>query len=533
MFQLKKRVLMVYLLIFSMIPNSFSQTQKNDEFYFNPVYAGNNVTITTAQSSFGYIDSALTKAIESVNKKGGGIITIKTGDYKVKETAFLLSNVHIQFEPNVHFYMGDAGFVFHATSTITDNPIENFSIVGIGRDKSNEQGKDERFTTHFTYDNKIINNKKKNKKNVFLKLGYTTNFKIANINIIDGYTDTSSIVLAGEVDFIDIIAEQKLLANQSKSKKAKNRKSKKVKYGRSNLIREVYGVPSKGIIENIHNENGSYGYGLIQMQAGNNIIYRDLTGNGGATLRLESGLNVNQLFRPVGTPPIYTINGLGLPLTTDSQPKIDNVYGHNIHCVNGHAAFTMSPHTVKQGKVFLSKIRSKSCEAGGEIGKGFINNFAREEKAGIPVSTFGIEKGSYSHESTITDLVAEFGQNSQVKSKNFRYIPCDLRIDRGVKEPNVGLSTELSLDFESRRGPSLFPLHYSAFEQAIGDGGYRVNIDEKSIKSIGFGNDVKNISIHNPFSTCENVSDFSTEIRSGKKKGKDKKPRKRHHINNK
>jgi hypothetical protein len=525
MFQLKKRVLMVCLLIFSIVPNSFSQIQKSDEFYFNPVYAGNDVLITTAQSSSGYIDSALTKAIESVNKKGGGIITIKTGDYKVKETAFLLSNVHIQFEPNVHFYMDDAGLIFHATSAVAGKPIENFSLVGLGQNKSERKGKDERFTVHFTYGN--AKNKKKNKKNAFLKLGYTTNFKVANINIIDSFTDLSSILLSGEVDFIDIVAEQKLLANQSKSKKAKKRKSEKVKYGRTNLIREVYGVPSKGIIENSHNENGSYGYGLIQMQAGNNIVYRDLTGSGGATLRLESGLNVNQLFRPVGSAPIYTFDGVGLPLTIDNQPKIDNVYGHNIHCVNGHAAFTMSPHTVKQGKVFLSKIRSKSCEAGGEVSKGFINNFKREEKAGIPVSTFGIEKGSYSNKSTITDLVAEFGQNSQIKSKNFRYIPCALRIDRGVKEPNVGLSTELSLDFESRRGPSLFPLHYGAFERAKGDGGYHVNIDKKSIKSIGFGDKVEDISIENPFAVCENVSDFSTEIRAGKSKNKGKKAKKK------
>lgn len=517
---IKKRLLIILLLTFSAIPNCFSQTPNEDKFYFNPIYNGNDLSISPADITQGYIDKALVNAINSVHKKGGGIVTIKTGDYKVKETAFLLSNVHIHIEPNVHFYMDDAGLVFHATSTTTNKPIENFSIVGLGRDKSNEQGKDERFTTHFLFNN--AKHKKKNKKNVFLKLGYTTNFKIANINIIDGFTDTSSIVLAGEVDFIDIIAEQKSLATQSKSKKAKNGKTKKVKYGRTNLIRKVYGVSSKGIIENIHNENGSYGYGLIQMQAGNNIVYRDLTGSGGATLRLESGLNVNQLFRSVGTPPIYTIEGLGLPLTVDNQPKIDNVYGHNIHCVNGHAAFTMSPHTVKQGKVFLSKIRSKSCEAGGEIGKGFINNFAREEKAGIPVSSFGIEKGSYSSESTITDLVAEFGQFSQVKSKNFKYIPCDLRTDRGVKEPDVGLSTELSLDFESRRGPSLFPLHYDAFTNAIGDGGYRVNIDEKSIKSIGFGDKVDNISTHNPFTTCENVSNFSTKISAGKNKNKNK-----------
>ncbi len=63
-------------------------------------------------------------------------------------------------------------------------------------------------------------------------------------------------------------------------------------------------------------------------------------------------------------------------------------------------------HTrVKQGSVFLSKIRTKSCEAGGEVSKGFINNFSREEKAGLEVSKFGIGKGSFASNSTIIDVV--------------------------------------------------------------------------------------------------------------------------------
>ena len=491
MHHLNKQLLCVFLFTISMVFNSFGQTQKADAFYFNPVYGNQTITITPNQSSDGFIDEKLSEAIDKASKKGGGIITIKNGNYKFKEGVTIKSNVHIHVESGVNFYMNDEGVLFTAESKITGKPVTNFSIIGLDK---------EPFTIHFKYGN----TSNYVKKNSFLKLGYTSNFKISNVKILDAFTKISSIVLAANTSSVDILTK----------KNSKN--------GRTNLIQQVFGVPSKGIIEKVHNENGSYGYGVVQMQAGNNIVYRDLSGVGGVSLRWESGLNVNQLFRPIGSAPIYHINGIELPLTIDKQPKINQVYGTNISCNNGHAAFTMSPHTVKQGSVFLSKIRTESCEAAGEVSKGFINNFKREEKAGLAVSKFQIGKGSYASNSTITDVVAVFGQYAQIKSKNFKYIPCELRVDRGTNSKNVGLSTENGLDFESRVGPSLFPFHYTAAALEVGDGGYRVQIDTATVVAHGFGSNVDTISIKGDF-TCEKTADFTTEIRGAKKeKGNNK-----------
>ena len=110
-----------------------------------------------------------------------------------------------------------------------------------------------------------------------------------------------------------------------------------------------------------------------------------------------------------------------------------------------------------------------------------------------------------------------FGQYSQVKSKNFRYIPCELRVDRGTHQANIGLSTENGLDFESRVGPSLFPFHYTAAAVDIGDGGYRVNMDESTIIGHGFGSNVETISINNNFNDCGKVPNFSTVIGGGRR----------------
>lgn len=474
-----------------------AKSPHQDSFYFKPDYAGHNVSISASKS---YIDEALAKAIDSVHQRGGGIITIKSGDYKVKKGVNLKSNVHIHVEPEVNFYMDEPGVIFTATSLEKGKPIENFSIIGQGNSMN-------RFTVHFKYGNTA----EKRKRNGLIKIGYASNFKLSNINIIDAYTDLASIVVTSEIKMLDV-----------KAPKAKKQNR------RSSLISEVVGVPSRGIIEKLHNENGSYGFGLIQMQAGNNIVYRDLSGSGGVTLRLESGVNINQLFRPVGSPPVYEIDGFELPLTIDQQPKVDQVFANNLFCEDGHAAFTMSPHTIKQGAVYISKVRSNSCEAAGEVSKGFINNFAREEQAGLAVERFKIEKGDFSEDSVVLDVHAIFGQNSQVKSKNFKYIPCELRVDRGAVAENVGLDTKDSLDFESRRGPSLFPLHYSAASQAKGDGGYKIKLAENTISGSGFLQQVSAISIHDDMGECAKSDKFTTVIGASNKKGNKKNKKKSH-----
>ncbi len=500
-----KKFSIFFLLIVAF--NSFGQTQKADEFYFSPIYGNHNVTITSSNEKF--IDTKLTSAIDEVHNKGGGIITIKNGNYNFKKGVLLKSNVHIHVEPSVNFYMDNDGDIFTAGSKTTGRPISNFSIIGLHSDTGKQ------FTVHFKYGNTETSNPKKG----FIRIGYATNFKLSNIKIIDAYTKGASVVLSGEFSTVNVFAGPEI---EKTKKNGKKKIKKNKKNSRSSLITEVFGVPSKGIIEKMHNENGAYGYGLVQMQAGNNIVYRDLSGTGGVTLRLESGLNIAQLFRPVGSEPIYTVDGVGLPLTIDKQPKINQVYGTNIYCENGHGGFMMSPHTIKQGSVFLSKIRTKSCEAGGGISGGFINNFKREENAGLEVSKFGIVPGSFASNSVVSDVIADFGQYAQVKSKNFRYIPCDLRVDRGKYEKNVGLSITKGLDFESHRGPSLFPLHYASAAKKIGEGGYRINLDESTIIGNGFGKDIKKISLKESFA-CDESSDFSTVIGGKKNKKKTKK----------
>jgi len=489
-----KKIFLAFLLL-TTICNA--QNPEDDIFYFNPIYGTATVNIQETDVDFSsqeVINTVFQDAINMVESSGGGIITIKAGTYYANENIFLKSNVHIKVEAGVTFLLNPPGTLFMAQSE-TNTPISNFSVIGLGEDNRATGGTDDRFI--IKYNTTILGtnaNGNTAPKLASFRLGNVLNFKLANITIEDTFSEPSSIALSAEFEYV------KVFPSEVKSK----------------LITNVYGSPKKGIIENIHNEDGSYGYGLVQMQAGEDILFRNLSGTGGVTLRFESGLNITQLFRPIGSTPVHTVGGIGLPLTIDNQPKINNAFGRNISCKNGHAAFTISPHTIDQGVVNIKNVKSISCEAAGEIGEGFINNFSREIDAGLNVNAFGITAGSYSSASLVKTVQATFGQFAQIKSKNLRFIPCDLRIDRGTNAPNVGLSVGLGPDFESQIGPSLFPIEYSAFEADPSHGGYVINFDFSTVTSIGFGNNIPSDGVvfgcYNDFETCNTIGTFSTPI---------------------
>lgn len=481
---------LILLLLFS--TNCLGQVQETDSFYFNP-NEGKEITEikeTDVNYSRGEaINNFIQKKINTLTKSGG-VLKIKSGTYKIKEGIVFKSNVHIKVEAGVIFELDGTGTIFSA-QTGSKKPLTNFSLQGLGTDNRLSGGTDDRFVIKFKYGNKSA----KTKKNALIRIGNATNFKLSNFIIIDQYTQPSSIVLSPEFSTVSIFPKTKGDKTAARSK----------------LINKIYGSPNKGIIENIDNFNGAFGYGLVQMQAGKNIIYRNLEGTGGIIVRLESGLNIIQLFRPIGSAPIYKREGIDLPLTIDNQPKIDLVYLDNISCKDGHSAFSMSPHTIKQGRVFIKNIRVESCQDAGYVDNGFINNFKREKEAGLDVTAFGITPGSFSGESKVKNVTAIFGQNAQIKSKNFAYIPCELRIDKGADptDSEKGLAVDISLDFESYRGPSLHSIKNSS----------TTGISIRNVKAIGFPSSIPSDGIVTPnfknnFTDCESIGKFSKNIKS-------------------
>ncbi|MDO7173160.1 T9SS type A sorting domain-containing protein [Mariniflexile sp. AS56] len=376
--KLKLHFFMLQMLLSTSV--SFSQTLPADITFFNPTMGSGTQTISPSAGT-GDDTQIFIDAIDALTTSGG-IITVQAGTYRILEVP-LKSNVHMEVDAGAIFIpfnpiQGVNNAMFNADANAG---IDNFSIVGIG-------GK---FNVDLSELASILRIRVINFK-------YCSNFKIANFHITDSYTEFSSLAFGSN-------------------------------YKTSNgVINMVRGVPQGGIIENLTMDNGHYGYGLVQLQAGKNILFRDLTCVGGVALRLETGFDLIQ----------YTAGAIFEAI------KLSNIYGRNIECTNGQSALQLSPHTLDQGFFDIRDITGTSCEAAVVWSAGFTT----DEQA-----IDGLTPGSFDSASIVRNVTANFGQDAQLHpSKRLRYIPCQLRVERSN---GVGISTTLNTDGESRTGPAI------------------------------------------------------------------------------
>jgi len=183
-------------------------------------------------------------------------------------------------------------------------------------------------------------------------------------------------------------------------------------------------IPTDGVVKNIQSTNNHVGYGITQMRAGKNILFRNLDGDGGITLRLESGFAF----------------GISSAIAT-----IDNIVGREITVRNGDAAVVLSPHRVNQGVVDVRGIRSFNSTYAVQIAAGFLDNKGDVDNVGI-----------FSENSVIADIeVVAGGDSAQVKSKDFKLYPCSAQTTLNATEHNQP-------DGESTVGPSLAVVRHGA-----------------------------------------------------------------------
>ncbi|MDO7136013.1 T9SS type A sorting domain-containing protein [Algibacter lectus] len=373
-----KYAILIFFILGLVLPIQ-SQTPPDNSFY-NPSIGAGTQTISpslgTGDDSQMFID-----AINALSASGG-TITVQAGTYKILEVP-LKSNVHIEVNSGVTIMpynpiQGVNNAIFNADN---NTGVTNFSIIGTG-------GK-------FNFD---LTGLASTLRVRVINFKYCSNFKIANFHITDSYTEFSSLAFG-------------------------------TNYTTSNsVINSVRGVPQNGIIENGSMVNGHYGYGLVQTQAGKNILFRDLSCVGGVALRLETGFNLIQ----------YTPEALFEDL------KLDNIYGRNLECTNGQSALQLSPHTLDQGFFDMRNITATSCEGGVVWSAGFATDDQEAD---------GLTPGSFNSASIVRNVTANFGQDAQLHpSKRLRYIPCQLRVKRSN---GIGISTTLNIDGESRNGPAI------------------------------------------------------------------------------
>ena len=368
------------LLLFT---NVYSQTLPLDNTFFNPTIGANTQTISESAGT-GDDSQIFQNAINTVNTAGGGKVIVNAGAYRVLEVD-LLSNVHIEVNSGVTFLPFNPSATVNNALFVADKNIgiDNFSVIGIGG--------------NFLVDLSSIATSIRMR---VISFKYCSNFKVANFAITDNYTEFSSLAFG---------------SNYSTTSTASGTR-----------INNIRGIPNGGIIENIAMTNGHYGYGLVQVQGGKNLLFRGLSSIGGAALRLETGFNLLQYTE------LYNFNDI----------KLENIWARNIACTNGQSALQLSPHTLNQGYFNAENITATSCEMAVVWAAGFATNTQE---------TDGLTPGSFDETSKIRNVTATFGQNAQMRDSRLRYIPCQLRVERSG---GIGVATTLNIDGESRTAPS-------------------------------------------------------------------------------
>ncbi|WP_111979588.1 glycosyl hydrolase family 28-related protein [Algibacillus agarilyticus] len=250
-------------------------------------------------------DSALLQqAIDEISAKPkGGKLFIPSGKYYLLNVQ-MRSNVHIEIASGATIFPtwngdGRNHRIFEVGTGSTK--VENFSLTG----------RNNGFTVDFRQSNDV--------NLAVFNLGDVDNFKISNFKIEDNKTIFAS-----------------LLVNA-------------IQRG-NNLY-----WPHNGIIEKIDQRNALFGYGVIQTYGGDNILFRDLKGEGGITLRMETDTLIMKELQ---------------------QGGIRDIYAENISCTNGLAAVMFGPHFMENGSVEVNGVQSNGCGFAVRVDKGFVELFS-------------------------------------------------------------------------------------------------------------------------------------------------------------
>lgn len=294
----------------------------------------------------------LNEKITEVSNNGGGIIKITKGIYCFTRI-FLRSNIHLKIDADVTIKPDLEGWQSGKNLAMflvgEDFYVENVAITNT--DEDNEDS-----STWFKAEIPVGDYGGVR----FVEFGNTKNFKFSGMSLTDTYSRFSNIVLnLPSSENVDEISEQ-------------------------------------GVVKNVVMTGMHVGYGVVQMQSGKSVLYKNLDGEGGVTLRVETGAAATNKVNKI---------------------TVDDVVGRNITSRFGDAAFNMSPHRVNQGRVDIEGVVSINSTHAVQTAAGFIG-----DKVGLINN-----KGTFDSRSFIGDITVTGGDGAQIKGKDFKYFDCDDR----------------------------------------------------------------------------------------------------------
>ncbi|GAA3614965.1 T9SS type A sorting domain-containing protein [Flavivirga amylovorans] len=339
--------------------NTFAQIDNEANFYTpiaNANYNRDLVADYGADNNFATDDSTvLQSAIDDINANGGGILTIPAGNYSISEIN-LKSNVHLDMDDDAvirpSLRSNQSNYAIFNLGDITA-PIQNISITSSSGN---------RFRVDLTQNN--------NPNVIVVKCRKVTNFLISSFNVDDSLTKFSAVTFGGD------------------------------------FFSSVYTYPENGIVKDIDIQNAQYGYGVVQTQSAENVLFKNLSATGGATLRFETGATG-----------LNDLQGDNLPPGETKVGGLDNMVGRNISCTNGNSAVMLSPHAVHNGSVDVEGVTSVSSGFAVRVEGGFI--------ASKYDQTINLTDGTFDYV-RIKDVTATYGNTAELKSKHFKFYPPEI-----------------------------------------------------------------------------------------------------------
>jgi hypothetical protein len=362
-------------------------TDNEDRFYVNmipntEVEVQLNGNCSTADSQL------LNQEIASLSSAGGGVIRIRKGTYCFKDV-LLRSNIHLKIDSDVTIQpdvsISSPGSNINMFLVGDDFYVENVAITNSDEDSTDP-------STWFKGNIPIGDNIGVR----FVEFGNVKNFKFSGLSLTDNYSRFSNIVL-------------NLPSSQN-----------------------INEISTNGIVKDIVMTGMHVGYGVVQMQTGKSVLYKNLDGQGGVTLRVETGAEATNQVNVI---------------------TVDDVVGRKLTSRFGDAAFNMSPHRVDQGRVDIEGVTAINSTHAVQIAAGFISN-----KPNLIDN-----KGTFDSRSYIGDITVTGGDGAQIKGKDFKYFDCADREELILKCKNP--------DNESTPGKSIGAVRDNAsFESGCTNG---------------------------------------------------------------
>ncbi|MDZ8117077.1 DUF7594 domain-containing protein [Pontiella agarivorans] len=283
--------------------------------------------------------AAFQAAIDSVTANGGGDVDVPEGTYLLKGIR-LKSNVHLRVDSSavLNLDVPTDGSSGGTMITIDGHPdwLENSSVQGVG-------GK---FTVNFPEGSKGTR---------FIQVKKARNFLLSDFHVNGNLSAYSSVV-----------------------------------FGPSGFDEATRGMPTQGTMRNVSISNSEYGYGLIQSQACDSILFTNLHANGGVALRMETGWDKMGNLQYGG---------------------VFNVVGRNISAENAKAAVMMAPVGLQQGLVDIDGVYATNCASAVQISAGGLRNLYNPD----------IFPGTYAEGSSVRNVTAVFGMSAQYKKMPDEY----------------------------------------------------------------------------------------------------------------